>query len=257
LLSIPLIACEAAKKGSSVQGTITDAGGKPVANVKLVATQQQPLKGYEQSEAKTKSDGSFVLKGLYPSNGYAIKVIEEKHYNKEETQNIQIFSGPQGETKIINNIALKFPPVSPFKMSDKGVIKDSRTGLEWLPSSRKVTSFADAKAYVDTISVDGSGWRLPTLQELKGLCMKEDDYYRTVYRINIDPIFGVTNDTNPNYSDFTAGRTSHVWASDTKTDTFWGSRSEWFLMFITCFEGSTAGSAAKNEAVLLAVRSPK
>ena len=41
------------KKGSSVEGLVVDAQDKPLYDIKILATQQKPLKGYEKFEVKT------------------------------------------------------------------------------------------------------------------------------------------------------------------------------------------------------------
>ena len=48
------------KKQSYAEGKVVDWNGKPVAGVKIIATQkEQPVKGYEQAETVTGSDGTF------------------------------------------------------------------------------------------------------------------------------------------------------------------------------------------------------
>ena len=49
-----------------------DGKGQPLANVKVVASQVQPIKGYEQFEATTGSDGTFRFGKLFPSSEYAL-----------------------------------------------------------------------------------------------------------------------------------------------------------------------------------------
>lgn len=70
ILVFASVACEVGKKGANIEGKVVDGNGKPLAGVKIVAKQQDPLKGYEKFETKTKVDGTFVLKGLYPQSAY-------------------------------------------------------------------------------------------------------------------------------------------------------------------------------------------
>jgi hypothetical protein len=72
--------CSAEKKGSGVEGLVVDAQDKPLDGIKMLATQQKPIKGYEKFEVKTKSDGTFVIKGLYPESNA-----------KPDTQTILLF----------------------------------------------------------------------------------------------------------------------------------------------------------------------
>lgn len=166
LFAMSNTACAAGKKGSAVEGKVVDAQGKPLANVKVIATQQQPLKGYERIETKTKTDGTFVLKGLYPSEGFTPMggyniSVEGGQCNNEA---VPIQSAPTGETTIIKgNVVLKF---SPFKRGNDGFFTDSRTGLEWVPAPRKHFRWEQAMQYLNELSVGGGGWRMPTKEEL-------------------------------------------------------------------------------------------
>ncbi|MDP2167921.1 MAG: DUF1566 domain-containing protein [Thermodesulfovibrionales bacterium] len=157
------VACEAGKKGTNIEGKVVDKDGKPLSGVKVVAIQQEPLKGYEKFETKTKGDGIFVFKGLYPKSAYKL-LPEGGQCNSAKKE---IYTGPAGETKMLNDhIVLKF---SPFKISNDGVITDSRTGLEWAPAPNKAMNWDEANQYVQSLSLAGGGWRLPTRVELRGL----------------------------------------------------------------------------------------
>ncbi len=59
-----------------------------------------------------------------------------------------------------------------------GIIKDSKTGLQWVPAIDKDTSWYEARDYVSRLRVSGfSDWRLPSRsEELQGL-----------YNSSIDP----------------------------------------------------------------------
>lgn len=72
LLTLWLAACNGGRQ-SAVEGKLVDWNGQPVAGVKIMASQVQPIKGYEQFEAVTKSDGTFHLRGLFPSSVYVLK----------------------------------------------------------------------------------------------------------------------------------------------------------------------------------------
>jgi uncharacterized caspase-like protein len=53
-----------------------------------------------------------------------------------------------------------------------GIVKDTKTGLEWVVGPDRDMNRNEAKAWVESLNVGGGGWRLPTLEELKGLCEK-------------------------------------------------------------------------------------
>jgi len=50
-----------------------------------------------------------------------------------------------------------------------GIVKDTRSGLEWYAGPDKDTNWNDAKRWVASLDVDGGGWRMPTRKELKSL----------------------------------------------------------------------------------------
>lgn len=157
------VACEAGKKGTNIEGKVVDIYGNPLSGVKVVAIQEETLKGYEKFETKTKGDGTFVFKGLYPKSTYYLLPEGGQCNNAKK----EIDTGPAGETKMLNDhIVLKF---SPFQVSNEGVVTDSRTRLEWVSASSENMNWYEANQYVQSLSLAGGGWRLPTRVELRGL----------------------------------------------------------------------------------------
>jgi hypothetical protein len=53
-----------------------------------------------------------------------------------------------------------------------GIVKDTNTGLEWVVGPDKDTTWDEAKLWVQSLNLDGGGWRMPTMDELEGLYMK-------------------------------------------------------------------------------------
>ena len=51
-----------------------------------------------------------------------------------------------------------------------GIVKDTKTGLEWKAGPDKDTNWNEARSWVQSL---GGGWRMPTLDELEGLYKKE------------------------------------------------------------------------------------
>lgn len=47
-----------------------------------------------------------------------------------------------------------------------GLVRDEKTGLEWFAGPDKDTTLNEAKSWVENLSVEGGGWRLPTFEEL-------------------------------------------------------------------------------------------
>jgi len=53
------------------------------------------------------------------------------------------------------------------------IVRDTRTGLEWRVGPDKDTTWDEARSWVQSLNLDGGGWRMPTMDELEGL-YKED-----------------------------------------------------------------------------------
>ena len=53
-----------------------------------------------------------------------------------------------------------------FIQHETGVVKDKKTGLEWFAGPDRNTTWYEAKAWVESLSVSGGGWRMPTSVEL-------------------------------------------------------------------------------------------
>jgi hypothetical protein len=70
-----------------------------------------------------------------------------------------------------------------FTKAKDGVITDRVTNLEWYVGPDQDTTWHQAKAWMESLTVAGGGWRLPTVAELKTL------YQRGASLQNIDPIF--------------------------------------------------------------------
>ncbi len=65
------------------------------------------------------------------------------------------------------------------------VVCDCYSGLEWLPGPDRDMSWEEGLAWVKSLSVGGGGWRLPSLEELKGL------YKKNKNGDNISPVFAI------------------------------------------------------------------
>jgi len=53
-----------------------------------------------------------------------------------------------------------------------GIVKDTKTGLEWKAGSDTDTTWDEARSWVQNLNLDGGGWRMPTTDELKTLYKK-------------------------------------------------------------------------------------
>ena len=59
-----------------------------------------------------------------------------------------------------------------YVLYSKGVIKDTNTGLEWKAGPDENTNWNEARSWVQSLNLDGGGWRMPTIDELSGLYKK-------------------------------------------------------------------------------------
>lgn len=59
-----------------------------------------------------------------------------------------------------------------FIAYDNKVVYDESTGLEWIAGPDKDTHWDKAKAWTESLAVNGGGWRMPTSKELKSLFRK-------------------------------------------------------------------------------------
>ncbi len=150
-------------KKSGIEGKVTDGKGKPMANVKIIANQVQPIKGYEHFETTTSSDGTYRFNGLFPTSEYTLFAWGD---NLEPQTKVTVKSGPEGQISMLpSDMMIR------FATPKDGVITDTGTGLQWVQdvSSQKMTWF-QANAYVQGLKIGGySGWRLPSKEEIESL----------------------------------------------------------------------------------------
>jgi hypothetical protein len=67
-----------------------------------------------------------------------------------------------GTTKVIDQD-------SRFIAYINGIVKDTKTGLEWFVGPDRNTTWDEAKSWTESLSIDGGGWRMPTVKELRTL----------------------------------------------------------------------------------------
>lgn len=89
---------------------------------------------------------------------------------------------------------------------ENGIVYDEKANLEWIVGPDKDTTWDEAKTWVESLSVEGGGWRMPTRKELKAL-YKEGTGSR-----NMTPLLKTTG--------------WWVWSGETK-----GSHSAWAFYF--------------------------
>ena len=123
-----------------------------------------------------------------------------------------------------------FVNVDRFIRGNEDVITDSKTGLQWFKGSVSTQNYnwSQTKDWVASLSVDGGGWRMPTMNELRALYPES------------------ASAGSPRFFDFFA------WSADLKN-----SSAAWYFLPTTGNEGSASlnSSFAAYISGMLATRS--
>ena len=98
------------------------------------------------------------------------KLEEELNRLKAEKQKLEVaklipkqkYSPPVYQSKEINRVGT-------YIAYANGIVRDTKTGLEWVAGPDKGMSYNEAKSWVASLNIDGDGWRMPTADELKSL----------------------------------------------------------------------------------------
>jgi hypothetical protein len=215
-------------KQAGIEGKMVDGKGQPMSGIKVIAKQVQPIKGYEQFETTTGSDGVFKFKGLFPASEYSIFPSADKW---KTSAKVTAKSGPEGQTSMLPS-----PMTIRFTSSNDGIITDSQLGLQWAPAPDQPMNWSQATDYVQNLSLGGGGWRLPTRSELKSIHNKE-------MKGGVDPAFHIIND-------------NWVWTSETERTDLFGLRA-WYFDFKLGKEFQHSPVDPYPGYRALAVRSPK
>jgi hypothetical protein len=99
---------------------------------------------------------------------------------------------------------------------ENGIVYDEKTNLEWVAGPDKFTNWDEAKVWVESLSVEGGGWRWPTKEELKSL------YKKGAGERNRTPLLKTTGWLV--WSDETEGSESAWYFSFYENDYTWGPR---------------------------------
>jgi hypothetical protein len=179
------------EKKAGIEGKLLDGKGQPMSGVKVIAKQVKPIKGFEQFETTTGSDGAFRFKGLFPASEYSISQPTARW-----TTTVQ--SGPEGQTSM-----LPAPITVRFTISSQGIATDSKTGFQWVPAPKQAMDWVQATNYAQNLPLGGGGWRLPTRSELKSIYDKSMEGHA-------DPAFNI--------------RGGWVWTSEAQGNSSWAFR---------------------------------
>ncbi len=108
-----------------------------------------------------------------------------------------------------------------FILDRAGIVFDKKADLEWYAGPDRDTTWDEAKSWAESLSIDGSGWRMPTIKELRTL------YKQDAGTLNMTPLLKVTG--------------WWIWSVETK-DSF----SVWVFSFILGREFWEASNASDN-----------
>jgi len=89
-----------------------------------------------------------------------------------------------------------------------GIVRDTKTGLEWIAGPDRNMTWNESKSWVESLNIDGGGWRMPTMDEQEGL------YRKGAGSANMTPLLKTTG--------------WFAWSGETK-----GSSSAWGFIFNT------------------------
>jgi hypothetical protein len=116
--------------------------------------------------------GSYVLWGtsLLKISIRAINVTDGKIFASKKvkvlTDRIRAFLKTDGTTSAVTNRDGVYVAYA------NGIVKDTKTGLEWKAGPDRAMSWNEAMSWVQSLNLDGGGWRMPNIDELKGLYKK-------------------------------------------------------------------------------------
>ncbi len=162
MIVVCLVGCS---KKSALEGKVVDGKGQPATGIKLIATQIEPIKGYEKFETTTGADGGFRFGKLFPASEYELVPYIDKYI--AEAIRIKMKSGPEGQTKLLP-AALELR----FATPKEGVVIDTKTGLMWARNANigeRAMNWNEAMNWAQRLNYAGynSGWRLPTKEEFE------------------------------------------------------------------------------------------
>jgi hypothetical protein len=161
-----------------VKGKVIDGlTGIPIDDVEIVATIETSIESqekYNKFKTKTRSDGSFEIKGLLDKS-YEISIHKANYFDTGSDRRVRI---PAESSALIKKPYILYPKPKRLVFSDK-TVKDNDTGLVWTRELHSA-SLDGANGIIRKLNNDNyagyKDWRLPTGDELMDLCMKARRY---------------------------------------------------------------------------------
>jgi hypothetical protein len=162
-------------------------------------------------DGEKRGNGSFAVTNI-PAGKHDLRVGSfSKEIEILKNHKLKVKSGKNGII-VLNEREQEEEAESAIERDERfvkypsGIVKDTKTGLEWAVGPDRNTSWKEARDWVLSLGIDGGGWRMPTIEELKGL------YQKGKGERNMTPLLKTTG--------------WRVWAKETR-----GSPSEWYFDF--------------------------
>jgi len=170
------------------------------------------------------NSGSGVVTVERPSSDQTDALIEERARIERERRELEQQKAEFEKQKLETaSLPQKSSYTRPSSTSDvierdgvyvayaNGIVRDTKTGLEWKVGPDKDTNWNEAKSWVRSLNLDGGGWRMPTMDKLKGL------YKKGVGSRNMTPLLKTSG--------------LDVWSSDEKRSKIRGLPFSWYFRF--------------------------
>lgn len=113
-----------------------------------------------KSMGTTPSEVSGVSKG---NHRILIKIEDYKEWDSEVTVS------PNRTINVAAKLELIGIRDGHYIKLPNGILRDKKTSLEWFAGPDESTTWDEAKEWVDSLSIAGGNWRMPTIDELKSL----------------------------------------------------------------------------------------
>jgi len=99
------------------------------------------------------------------------KLEFERKRKESQNQRVEVASVPKqpSYTRPSSSISNEVERDGIYVAYANGIVKDTNTGLEWVAGPDEPTTFEEAKSWVQSLNIDGGGWRMPTEVELDAL----------------------------------------------------------------------------------------
>ena len=174
---------------SWVQSLTLDGGGWRMPSLRELAVLYKKEAGFRNMTPLLKTTGWWIWSGepddstkagafnfysnrhgwgprSYSSTGRAFAVRSRKESQEKRVEVASVPEKPSDSTSPSSDIIGRDGQYVAYR---NGIVKNTNTGLEWVAGPDKKTSWYKANRWVKSLTLDGGGWRLPTLSEAGSL----------------------------------------------------------------------------------------